>query len=133
MDNNQIEHLFTFTGENFYQRIQEHYGKNVEKILRFHDIDNYSILNKVSKNELLEIFEKPNDEYSTFELINLKKEVCNTFERTISLKIGTKNKMILLLKSASDIIKRKSQFASYTRSSQMDKYRSTSSSLSSRR
>jgi hypothetical protein len=94
MDNSQIEQIITFTGENFYQHIQEQYGKNVEKILRFHDLDNYLILGEINKPELLEIFEKPDDENSTIELIDLKKEICNTFQGNISLKIGTKNLVI---------------------------------------
>ena len=31
MNNNQMEQLITLTDENFYQHIQESYGKNVEK------------------------------------------------------------------------------------------------------
>ena len=73
MDNSQIEQLIAFAGESFYEHIQEQYGKNVEKILRFHDIDNYSILGEIGNKELLDIFEKPNDENSTFELIDLEK------------------------------------------------------------
>ena len=36
--------------------------KMLKKMLRFHDIDNYSILAQVNKNDLFELFEKPNDE-----------------------------------------------------------------------
>ena len=53
-----IEHLIAFSGKTFHQHVQEHYGKNVEKILRFHDIDNYLLLDGTSKQELFEIFEK---------------------------------------------------------------------------
>jgi hypothetical protein len=129
MDNSQIEQLIAFAGESFYEHIQEQYGKNVEKILRFHDIDNYSILGEIDNKELLEIFEKPNDENSTCELIDLKKEICNTSQGNVSLKIGTKNKMIILLKSAHDLIKkRRRQLSTQAKLNRSDKYRSKSSS-----
>jgi hypothetical protein len=87
------------------------------------------ILGEINRPELLEIFEKPDDENSTIELIDLKKEICNTFQGNISLKIGTKNKMILLLKSAQDIIKKtKFKLAAQARLNRLDKHRSTSSS-----
>ncbi|CAF1482488.1 unnamed protein product [Rotaria sordida] len=130
MDDIPIEQLIAFSGETFYQHVQEHYGKNVEKILRFHDIDNYLILSGTSTQELLEIFEKPNDENATRELIYLKTEICNISEGKILLKIGTKNKMILLLKSAQNIVKkRKRQFTDQTKFNRLNKHRSTSSSL----
>ncbi|CAF1651111.1 unnamed protein product [Rotaria sordida] len=130
MDDIPIEQLIAFSGETFYQHVQEHYGKNVEKILRFHDIDNYLILSGTSTQELLEIFEKPNDENATRELIYLKTEICNISEGKILLRIGTKNKMILLLKSAQDIVKkRKRQFTDQTKFNRLNKHRSTSSSL----
>jgi hypothetical protein len=129
MDNNEIEQLIAFTGERFYEHVEEQYGKFVANILRYHDIDNYMILSQVGQHELIDLFEKPDDENSTCELINLKKEICNMFHDSISLKIGTKNKMILLLKSTQDIIKKKrSQLLSQARLSRLDKYRSTSSS-----
>lgn len=69
------------------------------------------ILGGSSKQELLETFEKPNDENATREFIDLKSEICNASEGKILLKIGTKTKMLLLLKSAQDIVKkRKRQF-----------------------
>ncbi|CAF4536298.1 unnamed protein product [Rotaria sp. Silwood2] len=129
MDNTLIEQLIAFSGETFYQHVQEHYGKNVEKILRFHDIDNYLIVCGISTKELLEIFEKPNDENCTPELIYLKSEICNISEGKMLLKIGTKNKMILLLKSAQDIIKkRKRQFIDQAKFNRLNKHQSTSSS-----
>ncbi|CAF2117503.1 unnamed protein product, partial [Rotaria magnacalcarata] len=131
MDNIPIEQLIAFSGEIFYQHVQEHYGKNVEMILRFHDIDNYLILGGTSKQELLETFEKPNDENDTRELIGLKSKICNISEGKILLKIGTKNKMILLLKSAQDIVnKRKRQFTDQAKLNRLNKHRSSSSSLS---
>ena len=80
--------------------------------------------------ELLEVFEKFNDENDTHELINLKSEICNVFERKMVLKIGTKNKTILLLKSAQNIIKkRKRQVKSQPKSNRLNQHRSSSSSL----
>ena len=58
MNNNEDEQLITLTGERFYERIGEHYGKFVEKILRYHDIDNYTILSQVNQHELIDLFEK---------------------------------------------------------------------------
>ncbi|CAF1549647.1 unnamed protein product [Rotaria magnacalcarata] len=131
MDNIPIEQLIAFSGETFYQHVQEHYSKNVEMILRFHDIDNYLILGRTSKQELLETFEKPNDENDTRELIDLKSKTCNISEGKILLKIGTKNKMILLLKSAQHIVnKRKRQFTDQAKLNRLNKHRSSSSSLS---
>jgi hypothetical protein len=131
MDNIPMEQLIAFSGETFYQHVQEHYGKNVQKILRFYDIDNYLILGETSKQELFEIFEKTNDENATRELIDLKSEICNISEGKILLKIGTKNKMMLLLKSAQDIVKeRKHQLAGQAKSNRINKRRSTSSSSS---
>ncbi|CAF1075093.1 unnamed protein product [Rotaria sordida] len=129
MENNDIEHLLSLTGEHFFAHIEQIYGKLVGKILRYHDIDAYTILNKVDKHELIDLFEKPDDENSTSELINLKKEICNIYKESISLKIGTKNKVILLLKSTQHIIKKKNfQLAFQTQSQRVDKYRSTSAS-----
>ena len=129
MNNNEIEQLIGFTGESFYEHVEEPYGKLVGKILRYHDIDNYTILSKVGEHELIDLFEKPDDEHSTNELINLKKEICNISYDTISLKIGTKNKLILLLKSTQAIIKKqKLQLQSQARLKRLNKYQSTSSS-----
>ncbi|CAF3439445.1 unnamed protein product [Rotaria socialis] len=129
MDNNEIEQLITLTGERFYELIEEQYGKSVGKILRYHDIDCYSILSQIDKHALIDLFEKPNDEHSTSELIDLKKEICNISHESISLKIGTKNKIILLLKSSQEIVKkRRLQLVYEARLNRLDKRRSTSSS-----
>ncbi|CAF3640426.1 unnamed protein product [Rotaria socialis] len=129
MDNNEIEQLITLTGKRFYELIEEQYGKSVRKILQYHDIDCYSILSQIDKHELIDLFEKPNDENSTSELINLKKEICNISHESISLKIGTENNIILLLKSSQDIVKkRRLQSVSEARLKRLDKRRSTSSS-----
>ena len=75
------------------------------------------------------MFEEPNDENSTVELINLKKDICNISHDSTSLKIGTKNKIIALLKSCHDIVKKKKLQLSYqARLNRLDKCRSTSSS-----
>ena len=124
-----MEQLINLTAEGFYLHIQEQYGNLVEKVLRYHDIDSYMILGQVGKSELIDLFEKPNDENSTVELINLKKETCNISHDSISLKIGTKNKIIALLKSCRDIVKKKKLQLSYqARLNRLDKCRSTSSS-----
>ncbi|CAM4849753.1 unnamed protein product [Rotaria magnacalcarata] len=132
MDNNELEQLITLTGERFYELIEEQYGKSVRKFLQYHDIDCYSILSQIDKHELIDIFEKPNDENSTSELINLKKEICNISHESISLKIGTINKIILLLKSSQDIVKKRRLQSVYeARLKRLDKRRSTTSSSSS--
>ena len=134
MDNNNnsfnnIEQLITLTGEKFYEHIKEQYGRSVVKILQYHDIDIYTILNQVSKQELIDLFENPDDENSTDELSNLKKEICNISNGLISIKVGTKNKIILLLKSTQNILKKKkSQLTSEARLKRLNQYRSTSSS-----
>ena len=97
MDNNDVEQLINLTAERFYLHIQEQYGNLVEKVLRYHDTDSYIILDQVGKSELIDLFEKPNDENSTVELINLKKEICNISHDSASLKIGTENKIIALI------------------------------------
>jgi hypothetical protein len=107
MDNNDIEQLIALIGEQFYEHIEEKYGKSVMKILRYHDIDRYTILNQVSKQELIDLFEKSDDENSTNELLNLKKEICNIPQDSVSIKVGTKTKLILLLKSTQDIVKKR--------------------------
>ena len=71
------------------------------------------ILDQVGKSELIDLFEKPDDENSTIELINLKKEICNIFHDSTSLKIGTKNKIIALLKPCHNIVKKKKLQLSY--------------------
>ncbi|CAF2926453.1 unnamed protein product, partial [Rotaria sp. Silwood2] len=129
MDNNEIEQLITLTGDRFYESIEEQYGRLVEKILRYHDIDSYTILSQVDQHELIDLFEKPDDENSTCELINLKKEICNIYHNSVSLKVGTKNKVILLLKSTQDIVKKKRfQLVSQARLNRLEKHRSASSS-----
>ena len=55
MDDIAIEQLVDYLGETFYQHVQEHYGKNVETILRFHDIDNYVILNETNERTIKSI------------------------------------------------------------------------------
>ncbi|CAF4242226.1 unnamed protein product [Rotaria sp. Silwood2] len=129
MDNNDIEHLITLTGEQFYQHIEEIYGKLVMKILRYHDVDSYKVLNQVSQQELIELFEKSDDENCTDELMNLKKEICTISQYSTSLKVGTRKKLISLLKSTQNIIKKKRfQLRSEARLSRVDQYRSTSPS-----
>ncbi|CAF1462118.1 unnamed protein product [Rotaria sordida] len=129
MDNNDIEHLITLTGEQFYQHIEEIYGKLVMKILRYHDVDSYKVLNQVSQQELIELFEKPDDENCTDELMNLKKEICTISQYSTLLKVGTRKKLISLLKSAQNIIKKKRfQLRSEARLSRVNQYRSTSPS-----
>ena len=79
--------------------------------------------------ELLKVFEKFNDENDTHELINLKSEICHASEGKMVLKIGTKNKTILLLKSAQNIIKkRKRQVKSQPKSNRLNQLSSNSSS-----
>lgn len=125
MNNNDIEQLIILTGENFYEHLEEKYGKSVVKILRYHDVDSYIILNQVTKQELIELFEKPDDENSTDELMNLKKEICVISQESVSVRIGTKKKVILLLKSTQDMMKKKrSQMTSETRLNQLDRHRS---------
>ena len=100
-----IESLIKLNSERFYEHINDTYGNLVLKILQYHDIDSYEILNQVSLKELIDLFEKADDENSTPVLINLKKEICNISEDTFSLKVGTKTKLISLLKSTHDMMK----------------------------
>lgn len=100
-----IESLIKLNSERFYEHINDTYGNLVLKILQYHDIDSYEILNQVSLKELIDLFEKADDENSTPVLINLKKEICISSEDTFSLKIGTKTKLISLLKSTHDMMK----------------------------
>ncbi|CAF1456819.1 unnamed protein product [Rotaria sordida] len=109
MDTDNFEHLLNLVGENFYVHIQENFGKNVEKVLRFHDIDNFTLLGGIDEHQLIDIFEKPNDSTSSSQLVQLKYEICNLSEEIVSMKIGTKNKLIVLLKSIKDILKKKKQ------------------------
>jgi hypothetical protein len=104
----EIENLSELTGEEFYNSIEKQYGKNVEKILRYHDIDNCHILTGVNENEIIGVFEEPNNEYSSDELIALKKELCHFIGEKVSLKVGTKGKMITLLRSIRDYYRKKS-------------------------
>ena len=127
MDNDEFHQYLTLAGGSFYSHIEEKYGKNVEKILRYHDVDSYLILGKTNKHELLDVLEKIDDSNSSIELNELKKEVCNTFNGKISLKIGTKNKLDTLLKSAHDTVKlNKSQMMNQTKLNQLDEHRSAS-------
>ena len=88
-------------------------------------------MSQVSQHELIDLFEKSNDENSTNELINLKKEICNISQDSVTLKFGTKNKLVLLLKSARDMIKKnKIRLAYQILYSQSDKFRLLSSSSS---
>ncbi|CAF3000819.1 unnamed protein product [Rotaria sp. Silwood2] len=130
MLSDQIEELWNLTGEDFYKSIEEQYGKNVEKILKYHDIDSYLILAGADEHEILDIFEQPNDQYSSDEIICLKKEICHVLEGKFTLKVGTKGKIVLLLKSTRDIInsKRKNRLSSKIASNLVDKHRSSSSS-----
>ena len=84
------------------------------------------LVNKNSSKYL----KKTNDENASRDLIDLKSEVCNILEGKILLKVGTKNKMILILNSLQDIIKkRKYQLAIQAKLNRLNKYRSTSPSL----
>ncbi|UJR19053.1 hypothetical protein I4U23_022184 [Adineta vaga] len=131
MDNYEIDELLALKEEHFFLHIEETYGQFVKKILRYHDIDNYTILSKTDRSELIDFFENPNDENATEEFINLKKEICYITQGSISLKSGTKNKILVLLKFTQDIMKKKKlQFASQARLNQSKKHRSQSSSLS---
>lgn len=122
MDDDEFQQYLILVGEIFYSHIEEKYGKNVEKILRYHDIDGYLILGKSDKHELFDVFEKIDDSNSSIELIELKKEVCNTFDGKTSLKIGTKAKLNTLVKSAYDMVKlKRSHMTSQARLTQLDK------------
>jgi len=128
----EINRLIDLSDEHFFEHIEERYGKFVVKILKYHDIDRYTILSHVDRNQLIDFFEKPNDEHSTSELINLKKEICNISQESITLKVGTKTKIVSLLKSTKFIVKKKkSQLLSQTRSNRLDNHRSSLSSTNS--
>lgn len=122
-----FEDLYKLTGEDFYASIEEQYGKNVVKILRYHDIDSYLVLGNIHEDEILNVFELPNDENSSNELISLKKEICTFTDGKVSLKIGTKGKVILLLQSAHVVVKKKkAQLLSEKKANQLDKFQSPS-------
>ncbi|CAF1610337.1 unnamed protein product [Adineta ricciae] len=126
MESNDPEYLLSLSGEPFFVHIEQKYRKSVEKILRYYDIDDYTILGKAGKRELIDLFEKPNDENSTSDLIDLKKEICVVTKDSMLLKIGTKNKVVSLLKATQKIIK-KNNFQQ-TQSRRVGGYRSTSTS-----
>ena len=116
MDTDEFQEHLIYAGDRFYLHIEEKYGKNVQKILRYHDIDSYLILGETNKHESLDVFENIDDLIFSTELNKLKKEVCHTFNCKTSLKVGMKNKMDNLLKSAHDIAKlRKSQMKNQSR------------------
>ena len=132
MVEDEIDDLLELTGEDFYRSVEGQYGRNVQKILRYHDIDSYFILGGVNEVELFDVFEKPHDENSSEELISLKKEICNFTNEKILLKIGTKGKVVLLLKLAHDIARtRKAQSLSERKSNRSHKSRSHSTSTNS--
>lgn len=117
----EIDRLINLTGEDFFKHIEQQYGKLVTKILKYNDIDRYTILNHIDKHQLIDFFEKPIDEYCTDELLNLKKEICNISQGSITLKVGTKTKIKSLLKSTQFIIKKKKkQVLSEVQSNRLD-------------
>ncbi|CAF3986089.1 unnamed protein product [Rotaria sp. Silwood2] len=131
MDNIDIEidQLIDLSNERFFEHIEERYGIAVAKILKYHDIDRYKILSQVDEHQLIDFFEKPNDEHSTSELVNLKNEICNISQESITLKVGTKAKVVSLLKSAQFIVKKKKfQVLSQARSNRLDNHQSSLSS-----
>lgn len=124
----EIENLSELTGEEFYDSIEKQYGKNVEKNLRYHDIDCCYILARVEEREIIGVFEEPNNEYSSNELTALKKELCNFTDEKISLKFGTKEKTMTLLRTTRDYYrKRKVQTSSEKKANGFNKSQSLSS------
>jgi hypothetical protein len=99
----EIEDLSELRDEEFYNSIEKRYEKN----LRYHDMDNCYILAGVSEHEIIGVFEESNNEYSSDELIALKKELCNFIGENVSLKVGTKGKTITLLCSIRDYYRKK--------------------------
>lgn len=93
----EVEDLLQLTSEEFYNSIEKQYGKNGEQILRYHDIDSCYILADVDEHEIINVFEESNNEYSSDDLIALKKEPCNFIGEKVSLKVATKGKTITLL------------------------------------
>ena len=69
MNNNEIEQLIILIGERFYEYVEKHDGKFVEKILHYHGISTYTILTQVSQHEVIDFSEKLNDEDFINELI----------------------------------------------------------------
>jgi len=94
------------------------------------------VLSKIKANQITAMFEKSSDNNATSDdIIALKKEVCLTIDGVVTLKIGIKNKIDILLKSARDMAKkmttRKSMVPTSTiESIRQDKQRSTWSSTS---
>ena len=122
----EIENLSELTGEEFYDSIEKEYGENVEKILRYHDIDCCNILARVEERAIIGVFEEPNSEHTSDELTTLKKDLCNFIDGKMSLKFGTKEKTITLLRATRDYYrKRKVQTASEKKS--INKSQSSSS------
>ena len=116
MDDEEIEKLCKLSGRTFFEHIEQQYGKLVEKVLEYHDIDSYLLLGGANQNSIIDIFEQPNDENSSDHIISLKKEICNFFDKKVTIKVGTTGKLILLLKFAHNIIKKykKAQLTSQT-------------------
>ncbi|CAF1351263.1 unnamed protein product [Rotaria sp. Silwood1] len=129
MMEDEVQNLLKLTSEDFYRNVEEQYGKNVVKVLKHHDIDSYFILGETDEDSLFSVFENPNDENSSDELISLKKDICNFIGEKVSLKIGTKGKLIILLNEARAIIqKKKQQLLAEKRFNRHNKSRSQSSS-----
>ncbi|CAF5107816.1 unnamed protein product, partial [Rotaria sp. Silwood1] len=62
MNDEENEKLCKLTGKDVFEHIEQQYGKLVEKVLKYHDIDNYLILGGAHQNDIFDIFEQPNDE-----------------------------------------------------------------------
>ncbi|CAF4227594.1 unnamed protein product, partial [Rotaria sp. Silwood2] len=106
MVDEEIEELFRLTGEDFYKYIEVHYGKNVEKIVRFHDTDSFLILGSINQDDILDVLEQSNNKNSSDQLIALQK-------------------------GAHDIIRKRNQFLSLTQQTRTNSRRSLSSSTNS--
>ena len=100
------------TGADFYRAINAQYGTCVEKILRFFDVDNYSLLNGVREHHIFDVLEKPNDINTSDEALTLKKEICCFVGEKVLLKVGTKGKISFLLKTAHELLKRRKKLRS---------------------
>ncbi|CAF1501640.1 unnamed protein product [Adineta ricciae] len=132
MSNIPTEQVIILSEEKFYEHVRVQYGEKVEKILRYHDTDDYVVLHRINERQLLDIFEKSNDENDLPELIDLKKEVCNILDGKFTLKIGTKNKIIALLKSSRDIVKKnRRQLTNQAKLDRLNNYLSSSLSIDS--
>ena len=105
---------FKLIGEDFYKIINAQYGKPVEKILRFFDVDSFFLLAAVREHDLLPFLETPNDVNTSKEAIDLKKEVCYIIDNKLSLKIGTKQKILVLLKLAKDMFMKGKRMRSFS-------------------